>query len=474
MTHHPRSGALRVAYVLTDWLAAAASWSVLFGYRKLWLEPEVIGHAPVEPFGGRYRIGLMLVPLFWLGLHAVLGMYQRPLKRHRILEVGNTLTAAFIGGVVLFFALILDDTIARYQQYYASFAVLVTAQWVFTLVGRMVWTTRTVKRIHRGQWSFPTLVIGGNARAVRMVEEIQQARKNLGYRFVGFLQVNGKDTDLAQIMPRLGTVEILRETVLEHGVEEVIIAIGSGDHEVLERLLNELGGLPVAVRIIPDIYDILSGSVRMSSIYGTPLIEVDRIIMPQWQVVLKRVMDWVVSTVALVLLAPVFLLIALAVRLNSKGPIFYVQERIGLYGKPFQIIKFRTMVQDAERLGPQLSSDEDPRITRVGRFLRKSRLDELPQFFNVLRGDMALVGPRPERAHFIAQIMARAPHYRHLQKVRPGITSWGQVKYGYATNVDEMIQRLRFDLIYIENMSIALDLKILAYTVITVLKGRGK
>jgi exopolysaccharide biosynthesis polyprenyl glycosylphosphotransferase len=474
MTHHPRSGALRVAYVLTDWLAAAASWSVLFAYRKHWLEPELFGHPPVEAFGGRYRLGLMLVPLFWVGLHAMLGMYQRPLKRHRLLEVGNTLTAAFIGGTVLFFALILDDAIARYQQYYASFAVLVASQWSFTLVGRMVWTTRTVKRIHRGQWGFPALVIGGDARAVRMVEEIQQARKNLGYRFVGFLQVNGKDTDLGQIIPRLGDLSHLRATIADHQVEEVIVAIGSGDHAVLERLLNDLGGLPVAVRIIPDIYDILSGSVRMSSIYGTPLIEVDRIIMPQWQLVLKRAMDWSVSLIALLVLAPLYVLIALAVKLNSKGPVFYVQERIGLYGKPFHIIKFRTMVQDAERLGPQLSSDEDPRITPVGRFLRKSRLDELPQFFNVIRGDMALVGPRPERAHFIEQIMERAPHYRHLQKVRPGITSWGQVKYGYATSVDEMIQRLRFDLIYIENMSIALDLKILAYTVITVLKGRGK
>jgi exopolysaccharide biosynthesis polyprenyl glycosylphosphotransferase len=474
MTQHPRSGSLRIAYVVTDWLAAAASWSMLFAYRKMWLEPEVIGHAPLEAFGGRYRIGLLLVPLFWLSLHALLGMYNRPLKRHRILEVGTTMTAAVIGGIVLFFALILDDTIARYQQYYASFAVLVSSQWIITLFGRLVWTTRTVKRIHKGQWSFPTLVIGGNNQAVRMVEEIHNAKKNLGYDFVGYLQVNGVDTELTKLMPRLGSVNALREVIQHHAVEEVIIAIGSGDHNVLERLLNELGGMPVAVRIIPDIYDILSGSVRMSSIYGTPLIEVDRMIMPPWQVALKRVMDWAISLVALVLLAPVYAGIALAVKLNSNGGVFYVQERIGLYGKPFNIIKFRTMVQDAERLGPQLSSDADPRITSVGRFLRKSRLDELPQFFNVIRGDMALVGPRPERAHFIEQIMERAPHYRHLQKVRPGITSWGQVKYGYATNVDEMIQRLRFDLIYIENMSIALDLKILVYTVITVLKGRGK
>jgi len=174
------------------------------------------------------------------------------------------------------------------------------------------------------------------------------------------------------------------------------------------------------------------------------------------------------------LLSPLFAVIAVLVKSSSKGPVFYLQERIGRYGKPFQIIKFRTMFVDAEAQGPQLSRDDDPRITRIGRFLRKSRLDEFPQFLNVLMGDMALVGPRPERAHFIAQIMERAPHYHHLQKVRPGITSWGQVKYGYAENVGEMVQRLRFDLIYIENMSIALDIKILFYTVLTVLKGRGK
>jgi len=185
-------------------------------------------------------------------------------------------------------------------------------------------------------------------------------------------------------------------------------------------------------------------------------------------------MDWVISILALVILFPVFVIIGLAVSMTSKGPVFFLQERIGWHGKPFKIIKFRTMVLDAEKAGPQLSRSDDPRITSVGKFLRKSRLDELPQFFNVVKGDMSLVGPRPERSHFISKIMERAPHYRHLQKVRPGITSWGQVKYGYAENVDQMIQRLRFDLIYIENMSVALDFKILFYTVITVLRGRGK
>lgn len=318
------------------------------------------------------------------------------------------------------------------------------------------------------------MVIGGNERAVRMVEEIRLLRKDPGYRFEGFIQVNGSDTHLDGIMPNLGKVNDIQRVIESNEIEEVIIAIGSSDHEILERILNSLEGLNTAIRIIPDIYDILSGSVRMSSIYGAPLIEIDRQIIPQWQVSIKRLMDWTVSVIALAVLSPLLCFVGLLVLVTSKGPVFYLQERIGRHGVPFRIIKFRTMFVNAEKSGPQLSRDDDPRITPVGRFLRKSRLDEFPQFLNVLRGDMALVGPRPERAYFIDQIVKRAPHYRHLQKVRPGITSWGQVKYGYAENVDEMVQRLRFDLIYIENMSIALDFKILFYTVLTVLRGSGK
>ena len=299
-------------------------------------------------------------------------------------------------------------------------------------------------------------------------------RKDAGYRFLGFIQVNGVDTALDRYLPNLGKVTEIQRVIADRGIEEVIIAIGGGDRDNLEAILNALEGTLVEIRIIPDIYDILSGSVRMSSIYGAPLIEIDREIMPQWQRSIKRLLDWTVSIFALLILSPLFAVIGLMVKSTSKGPVFYLQERIGRHGRPFQIIKFRTMHTDAEAQGPQLSRDDDPRITSVGRFLRKSRLDEFPQFLNVLLGDMALVGPRPERAHFIARIMERAPHYHHLQKVRPGITSWGQVKYGYAENVDEMVQRLRFDLIYIENMSIALDIKILFYTVLTVLKGRGK
>lgn len=196
--------------------------------------------------------------------------------------------------------------------------------------------------------------------------------------------------------------------------------------------------------------------------------------MPIWQANIKRLVDIFGSSVAIILLAPVYLITAIGVKFSSKGPIFYSHERIGRYGNPFMIYKFRSMKQNSEQNGPALSSDNDPRITKFGKFMRKSRLDELPQFYNVIIGDMSLVGPRPERQFFIDKIVEVAPHYIHLLKVRPGITSWGQVKFGYAENVDEMVERLKYDIIYIENMSLYIDLKIIIYTVKIILKLEGK
>jgi len=221
-------------------------------------------------------------------------------------------------------------------------------------------------------------------------------------------------------------------------------------------------------------YVLLSGYVRLTNIYGALLTEIVTDVMPFWQQQLKRVMDFVLSFIAVILLLPLYIFSAIAVRISSKGPIFYLQERIGLNGKPFKIIKFRTMYVNSEAAGPQLSSENDPRITPIGRFMRKTRLDEFPQFINVLLGHMSLVGPRPERQYYIDQIVKIEPQYLHLTRVRPGITSWGQVKFGYAENVEQMLQRMKFDLLYLKNRSIALDLKIMFYTVIIVFKAKGK
>nr|MBP7155623.1 sugar transferase [Flavobacteriales bacterium] len=405
----------------------------------------------------------------------MIGGYREIHRRYRIMELGQTLLISFLGVVVIFFLLLLDDQVANYKYYYSSFIALFLLHFGISFLLRFMLTSSTVRKVHDRRIGFNTILIGGNEQAMAIHAEIEAMEKSPGNRFVGFVNVNGGDQLLTSVgLTRLGKWNELGSLIGQHAIEEVIIAVDSGEHAHISKIMNELEGTSVRIKIIPDMYDILSGSVKMTSIFGAPLIEVNPQIMPAWQFSLKRVMDICASSLALLILTPVYLVLAIAVQFSSKGPIFFRQERIGKHGRPFRIIKFRSMYSDAERDGPQLSSAKDPRITPIGRWMRRTRMDELPQFWNVLKGDMSLVGPRPERQHFIEAITEVAPHYRHLHKVRPGITSWGQVKFGYAENVEQMVRRLKYDILYIENMSLAVDLKILAYTVLIILKGDGK
>lgn len=461
-------------YLIADWLSSSAAWTTLFIFRKRVIESNKFGVEIPVVFDENFYFGLVIVPLFWLSFYALTGQYRNIYRRHRLKEISQTLWSTAVGAVPLFFLLILNDEITTYHDYYQSLLVLVGAHFIYTVTLRLILATRTVKRIHRGDFGFNTIIVGGNERALEMFEEIQAMKKSPGFRFLGFVRVNGKDELLKKHMPCLGKFYDLPELIEKKEIEEVILAVESSDYKEIDNILNLLEETRVGIKIIPDIHDIMRGSVKMTGIFGTPLIAIDREIMPTWEFTLKRVMDILISFIAVIFLMPVYLVLGFLVKFSSSGPVFFVQERIGHHGRPFKIIKFRTMYRDAEKNGPQLSSSHDARITKIGRFLRKTRLDELPQFFNVLKGEMSLVGPRPERRFYIEQIMKRAPQYKHLQKVRPGITSWGQVKYGYAENVDQMIQRLKYDLLYIENMSIAVDIKILFYTIIIVLKGSGK
>lgn len=464
-------------YILADVFSAALAWTLFYCFRKLYIESEKYGISVPVIFDRHFYRGLLIISIFWLFLYTLTGTYKNIYRKSRLREVGQTLLITTIGVIMLFFILLLDDQILTYRTYYQSILTLFFLHFGFTAMLRFILSSITNYRIHNRIMGFNTLLVGSNKNALNLYNEMQSQTKSSGNNFVGFVHVdnkNGYSQELIKNIPHLGELNDLKKLIEQYEIEEVIIAIESFEHDNIGKIVNDLDNGKLIIKVIPDMYDILSGSVKMTSIFGAPLIEISREIMPAWEQSVKRIFDICISVFVLTCFSWVYIIVAIAVKLNSKGPIFYSHERIGWHGKPFMIHKFRSMYVDAEKMGPALSSKHDPRITPLGRFLRKVRLDEIPQFYNVLIGEMSIVGPRPERQFFIDQIVQKAPHYKHLHKVRPGITSWGQVKYGYAENVDEMIARLKYDIIYIENMSLGIDLKILIYTALIVVQGRGK
>jgi exopolysaccharide biosynthesis polyprenyl glycosylphosphotransferase len=462
-----------IPFILIDFVAAMISWFTFFTYRKVFVEPDKFGYdIPFEANSHLY-LGLLVVPLYWVFLYALSGAYIDVWRKSRIKEISRTFSITVMGVVILFFTLLLDDEVKSYEVYYKTILTLFTLHFVLTTFGRILMATLIKSLINAREIGFKTIVVGSNTIALDLVKELQNGKDLQGYLLEGFVNVNDAH-ELNGIIPYLGNYTQLPELIKKHKIEEVIIALESTKHKEIAEVNNLLEDEPVIIKIVPDLFDVVSGSVKMQNVLGTALIEINHQILPTWQMVLKRLIDVVVSLLVLIVLSPLYLLLVIAVKVSSPGPAFFKQARIGLHGKSFYIIKYRTMVVNAEANGPALSSKDDKRIISIGRTLRKYRLDEIPQFYNVLVGDMSLVGPRPERQFFIDQIMPVAPHYKHLQRVRPGITSWGMVKYGYAENIEQMIERLKFDILYIENMSLAMDFRIMIYTIKTIMQGRGK
>jgi exopolysaccharide biosynthesis polyprenyl glycosylphosphotransferase len=461
-------------YLICDILASMISWTLFYIFRKIYIESFKFGvDIPLE-FNNKYFLGLLIIPAFWVLFYYLTGYYRDALRKSRLNEITQTFLQTLTGVLILFFLLILDDVIHTYRNYYLLFSALFLFHFVLTLIPRLLITSAIIRNIRKGKIRFNTLLIGGGNPAVEIFHELQTQKAPCGNHFVGFIDYPSLESyPIQKYLPNLGTMDDIGEIIKEYAVEEVIIALETKENNGISNIINKLGVYKIVLKAIPNMYDILTGKVKMTTLFGTPLIQLSHDLMPVWQKNIKHLLDYIIAAVVLLISLPIIIFLMIGIKVSSPGPIFYSHERIGRYGKPFRIYKFRSMRIDAEINGPELSSRNDTRLTRLGRFMRKYRFDEIPNFFNVLKGDMSLVGPRPERQYYIDQIIQRAPHFIHLQKVKPGITSWGQVKYGYAENVDQMILRLKYDILYIENMSLYVDLRIILYTILTIFRGRG-
>lgn len=475
----------RALYIAGDLLATVSAWLV-FSYIRFVMVGEPENYSSFASFLSIRPVilGLILFPLGMSGLYWLSGYYNKVFIKSRIEELTTTLSTAFVGTIAIYFLAIVDDPIPDRATNYELLVMLFGLLFTSVYLERLTFTTLNSRRVASGKIAFNTVYVGNLADVPEAIHRLESGINHLSHAFrvVGILEwISPAAKSRA---PESGKSEIAGLPVLglndmasfcrANDVSSIVVARSDCSPEELLELINKLLPLEIPVLMSPSLVNLLTAKPRLNRLVADPFIDITTPYIAESTINLKRAGDFFGALIAAILLIPTYLVIAIAVKLDSKGPVIYTQKRIGLHRKPFYILKFRTMTVDAEASGPRLSSENDPRITRVGRFLRKYRLDELPQFINVIAGNMSLVGPRPERDHYIQQILENAPYYTLLHCVRPGITSLGMVKHGYASSIDEMIQRMHYDLIYIENVSFTTDLKIIAYTIATVMSGKGK
>ena len=463
-----------IFYILFDIVAALLVWLLFYIYRRITNDMVLLGGNMEYYFVPNYSLlpSIISFPVVALFIHYLTGFYNTKVRHSRLVELFSTFVGTFFISTIIYFGMLVDDIVVSYTFYYRSFLILWAMFFFVTYLFRITQTLIVLSQLRKGLIPNNVLIVGTGDTAHKVTEIIDKDSSRNGQNVIGYIAV--RDRVVVDEKLLLGRLNDLEQVVKSHIVNEVIIAVDNMDNDMIFSIANRLIACGVEVKFAPRLFEVVTGHVSFTNVTAEPLVDITSSRMPAWQQSVKRVFDISSSAIAMLLLSPVYLYVAIKVKLGSKGPIFYKQERIGYEGRPFMIYKFRTMYIDAESQGPQLSQVGDPRITPFGHVMRKYRLDELPQFWNIIKGDMSIVGPRPERRYYIEQIERIAPYYCLVYKVKPGLLSWGPIKIGYSDTVEKMVERLRYDIIYMDNMTIQTDIKILFYSVGVILRGKGQ